>query len=410
MAAAKKAATAAGLRFWADEDGIFRTAPLIGGGLASSWTFRAREDVLTLDTELDDDDTYTRVRIIGRANIGAKYLQEILLWPGLGQPKGCDYDPLTGDLWYLDGNGSLYRLDPEANMAIVFGPLALGLTNLDGISVDPLDDHVWISHNATYRKVSRTTGATLLGPFGAPDGNRCGIYAWNNGGTTQLRMVTRTSSKIVVMSAAGAEISRVDSPVANPTAITGDSGGGDFITGLNAVDFYQVDHAGNLINTIKQAAQNGADMGIIDRPVGVYDYGDLYQIFEANNTIVKYAVVGTPTNIEQSTIAEAVNVSMEIEIGEIRRLTVVDLNITDRAMAETTAAALLREASRLRLKLTEGAVGHPGLQINDRVTMVSPADGISADFVVRSIRSDQTADDGTYLMVVILEPYHEPGS
>ncbi|HEV8654487.1 MAG TPA: hypothetical protein VGR85_03125 [Candidatus Limnocylindria bacterium] len=409
QAAMRTACAAAGLRCWWDEDGIFRTWPLIGGTSAAGWTFKSSVDVTTLATELDDDESYTRVRIVGKANIGAKYLQELLYWNGLGAPKGIDYDPLTGDVWYLDGNGSLYRLDPENSMAIIAGPFALGLTNLDGISVDPNDDHVWLSHNATYRKLDRANGSTLVGPFGAPDSNRCGIWAWNDAGTTKLKMVTRTTEDIVTMSVGGAELSRVACPVAKPTAISGDSGGGLYITGLDLVDFYQVDFAGNIVNTIKQAYKNGADLGIIDRPTTAYDFGDVYQIFPEGNSIIKYAVAGTPENVERATIAEAVDVALEIELGEIHRKTVVDLSISDKAMAEATAAALLRDVKQLRRRLTKGAVGHPGLQLNDRVTLYSPGDALDGDFVVRSIRSDQVAADGTYMMVCVLEPYREPG-
>jgi hypothetical protein len=412
MAAAKRAALAAGLRFWADEDGLFRTAPLIGGGLPSSWTYRASEDVLVpLTTELDDDTTYTRVRIIGKANIGARYLQELLFWNGFGAPRGIDYDPLTGQVWYLDADGTIRRLDPTNNMNTVAGPYATGLTNLDGITVDPNDNHLWVSHNATYRKLDRADPtSTLVGPFAAPDGNRCGIWAWDNAGTTRLKMVTRTTEDIVTMSVAGAEVSRVACPVAKPTAISGDSGGGLFITGLDLVDFYQVDFAGNIVNTIKQAFKNGSDLGIVDRPTTAYDFGDVYQVFGDGNSIVKYAVAGTPENVERSTIAEAIDLNLEIEIGEVRLLPVVDLGLSDRAMAQATANRLLPEASRLRRRIPYGAVGNPGLQINDRITLVSPHDDLNEDFVVRSIRSDQTADPPTYLMVVIVEPYIETGT
>ena len=55
--------------------------------------------------------------------------------------------------------------------------------------------------------------------------------------------------------------------------------------------------------------------------------------------------------------------------------------------------------------MTKGAVGHPGLQLHDRVTLASPADGIASDWIVRAIRADQVAAAGTYLMVCMLEPY-----
>ncbi|HZP97229.1 MAG TPA: hypothetical protein VFC31_12995 [Candidatus Limnocylindria bacterium] len=416
MAAAKDAAKAAGLVLWADEDGIFRTAPLVTSPGASVWTFRAREDVTDLATEVDDDATYTRVRVIGKANLGAKYLSEQFVWPGLGAPAGIEYDKTTKTVWYLDYDRHLYRLDPAANMAVLEDTdLSAWLVWPDGMAVDPLDDHLWISdgfdaslgNNAsrTYRKIDRTTKATLLGPFTNPDGDHCGIHAYDaGGGTVRLYMTTYTTGKLVRMNTDGTENSRVNSPVALPTAITSDGAGGYYLSAWDQSDLFQVAFDGSITNRIAQPQKNANEVGLVG-DASVFDFGDLYQVFRDQNTIVKYAVAGTPSSAPTATLAEAVDSDLEDELsGERRYLQVVDLGITDLAMAQYTANRLLSAARQYRYRVTKGAVGHPGLQLHDRVTLSSPADGIASDWIVRAIRADQTAEAGTYLMVCVLEP------
>ena len=416
MAAAKDAAHAAGLVLWADEDGIFRSAPLVAAPGASVWTFRAREDITELGTEVDDDQTYTRVRVIGKANLGAKYLAEQFVWPGLGSPAGIEYDKLTKTVWYLDYNRHLYRLDPNANMAVLEDTdLSAWLAWPDGIALDLLDDHLWISDgfdaslgnnvNRTFRKIHRTTKATLLGPFTNPDGDHCGIHAYDaGGGVVRLYMPTYSTAKLVRMNTNGTENSRVNSPVALPTAITSDTGGGYYLSAWDQSDFFQIAFDGSIVNRIAQPQKNANEIGSV-ADAAVFDFGDVYQVFKDQNTIVKYAVSGTPSSAATATLAEAVAADLEDELqGERRYLQVVDLGITDLAMAQYTANRLLAAARQYRYRVTKGAVGNPGLQLHDRVTLSSPADGIASDWLVRAIRADQTADAGTYLMVCVLEP------
>lgn len=417
MAAAKDAAKNAGLVLWADEEGIFRTAPLVTAPGASVWTFRAREDITDLTTEVDDDATYTRVRVIGKANIGAKYLAEQFVWPGQGSPAGIEYDKTTKTVWYLDYNRRLYRLDPNANMAILEDTdLSAWLAWPDGVALDPLDDHLWISDgfdatlgnsaNRKYRKIHRGTKATLLGSFTNPDGDHCGIHAYDaGGGIVRLYMPTYTTGKLVRMNTNGTENSRVNSPVALPTAITSDTGGGYYLSAWDQSDFFQIAFDGSITNRIAQPVKNANEIGAVG-DASVFDFGDVYQVFKDQNTIVKYAVAGTPSSAATATLAEAVDADLEDELqGERRYLQVVDLGITDLAMAQYTANRLLAVARQYRYRVTKGAVGNPGLQLHDRVTLSSPADGIASDWIVRAIRADQTADAGTYLMVCVLEPF-----
>ncbi|MDO8485333.1 MAG: hypothetical protein Q7S35_10380, partial [Candidatus Limnocylindrales bacterium] len=414
MAAAKQAASAASMRFWFDEDGLARTAPVSGPQAASVWTFRSYEDLQGFDSDVSDDQTYTRVRIIGKANIGAKYLAEQFVWPGLGQPAGIEYDPLTKTVWYLDQDSNLYRLDPAANMAVVAGPYALGLGYPDGITVDPLDNHLWLSDgydasignnaNRKYKKLDRAnpTATPLLGPFTNPDGDHCGIHAFDaGGGIVRLYMTTYTSGKLVRMNTDGTENSRVASPAVNPTAITSDGQGGYLLSAWDSVDLYQIDFAGNIVNSIKQPAKNANELG--------YDSSDggVYQVFGPANTIVKYAVAGTPSGAQTATWAEVADEDLERQLfGEKRLLIAVDLNSSDPAMAASSARATLARVRQYTTRISTGAVGNPGLQLHDRVTVRATSQGVAAgEYMVRSIRADQTADAGTYLMVMVLEPY-----
>jgi hypothetical protein len=417
MTAAKAAAAAAGMLLWNDEDGIFRTAPVISGSSASTWTYRTREDITELGTAVDDDSTVTRVQVIGRANIGAKYLQQQFApWPSpAAGPRGIAYDKTTQHVWMLCANKHLYRLDPRANMGIVSDTdLSAWLAYPDAIDVGP-DGHLWIADgfdatltanaNRKFRKVDRAApGTTLLGPFTNPD--QLHVRLWHDG-VNALWMDTYASpSALVKMNdVTGAEISRVVSPVNFPMGFDSDGQGGALITGLDQVDMFQIDLAGNIVNRINQAAKNSNEFGTV-RDAAVFDNGDVYACFVDQDTFVKYASAGTPTGVLTATLAEVVNSALEAQLdGEKRYLQVVDLNITDLAMAYATAVNLLTRASQYRFRTTVGVVGHPGTQLNDRVTLSDPAQGISSDWVVRSIRSDQIAAAGTYLAILQLEPF-----
>lgn len=411
MEAAKRAATMAGVRLWADEDGVFRTAAVAGPQAPSAWTYASKEDLVGFDADLSDDQTFTRVRVIGRANLGAKYLKEQFIWASGGdEPRGIAYDPLTGHVWILHANRWLARLNPAANMAVVESfDLSAWLLYPDSIAVGP-DNHLWIadgfdatlgaSANRKFRKVDRAApGTTLVGPFTNPDSLH--VRLWHDG--TDLRMATYAApaALVLVNAATGAEISRVVSPVNYPMGFDSDGQGGALITAWEQVDMFQIDLAGNIVNTIKQPAKNSNEFG--------YDSSDggLYAVFAENDTIVKYAIAGAPTGIATATLAEAIDADLERTLlGEVRVFDVLDLNITDMAMAASTAARTLARVRRYTKRVSAGAIGSPGLQLHDRITVTAPSVQIaSGDYMVRSIRSDQTAEGGTYLMTLMVEPY-----
>lgn len=416
MQAAKQAAAAAGMRFWFDEDFKANTAPLTGSLGASVWTLESDKDLQTFDTDVSDDQTYTRVRVVGKANIGAKYLAAQFVWDtaatgSAADPRGIAYDSLTGHVWLLCGNKHLYRLNPAADMAVVTDTdLSSWLSYPDSIDVGP-DNHLWIADgydatlganaNRKFRKVDRANPtSTLVGPFTNPD--QLHVRLWHDQ-VNRLYMDTYASPSALVKvnDATGAEVSRVTSPVNFPMGYDSDGQGGSFLTGWEQVDMYQVDLAGNIVNTIRQPAKNSNEFSL--------DRGDLglYAVFVEAGTIVKYAVAGAPSSVETATYAEVADLDLEQALlGERRLLIIVDLNATDVAMAYAEARAALLKSRLYTRRISAGAVGNPGLQLHDRVTVAAPSQGVAAgDYMVRSIRSDQIASSGTYLMVVVLEPY-----
>lgn len=414
----KRACDLAGMDFWCDELGVYRTKP-IAAIATSSYTFRSKEDITVLDPEVNDDSLKTRVRILGKANVGARYLSEQFKFPGLGAPAGLAYDKTTKSLWYLDQNSNLYRLNPQTNpMTVLAGPFALGLGYPDGLSVDPLDNHLWVSDgfdasvgnsvNRKYKKIDRNTQLVLLGPFTNPDGDHCDLYAWDSSGTgagpVQIKMTTFTSGQIVTMSTAGAEVGRVASPATSPTALDADTGGGLFLVAWDAVDFYQVSFAGAIINTIKEDSKNSNAVATVTDST-VYDFGDVYLAWKNQNLIVKFALIN-PSGIDTATYAEAVDTLLESSLGgEVRLARIVDLAVTDKAMAQRVAN---RQLDRLHLNarpLTFGAIGNPGIQKFDRITLSVPGANVASDWRVLNLRSDQLGRDGTYLMVVTCVPY-----
>lgn len=415
----KRACDIAGMDFWADEDGIFRTRPIGYIPATSGYTFRSKEDIIVLDPDTDDDGLKTRVRIYGKANEGAKYLEEQFKWPGRGAPAGIAYDKTTKSLWYLDQNSDLYRLDPNTNpMAVLAGPFALGLGYPDGITVDPLDNHLWISDgfNATlgnnanrkFKKINRTTQALMLGPFTNPDGDHCDLWAWNDAGTIKIKMTTYTTAKIYTMnSTTGASYGNVAAQTLNPTALDTDTGGGLYISGWDESDFLQCDFAGNTVNRIAQPRKNANEIATVDDPLAS-DFGAVYEVFKDANEIIKYVPV-TPTGVETKIYAEAVNTGLEAAlIGEVRLARIVDLAITDKSLAKAMAEAQMKRLGEYARHITVGALGNPGIQINDRVTITTPGAGINSDWIVAGVRTDQEPRAGSYLMVMVLIPL--PGS
>jgi hypothetical protein len=413
----KRCCDIAGFDLWADEDGLIRTRAIAHVPATSQYTFRSKEDIIVLDPDVDDDALKTRVRIYGKANEGAKYLEEQFKWPGLGAPAGIAYDKTTGHLWYLDQNSDLYRLSPTTNpMTIIEGPHALGLGYPDGITVDPLDNHLWISDgfnasvgnnvNRKFKKINRGTRALMLGPFTNPDGDHCDLWAWNDAGTIKIKMTTFTTGKIYTMnSTTGATISSVVAQVTMPTALDTDTGGGLYVSGWDAADFLQCDFAGNTVNLIKQPRINANEIATVDDPAA-FDFGAVYEVFKDANEIIKYVPV-TPTGVETAIYAEAVNVELERAlIGEVRLARVTDLAVTDKAVAKSMAEAQMRRLGEYSRHITVGVLGNPGIQINDRVTITTPGAGVDSDWIVVGSRSDQEPRGGAYLMVLVLIPLY----
>jgi hypothetical protein len=412
MDGVNSAVQAAGMRFWFDEDGLARTQALGGPQDDSVWTYDATVDLQTFDGDLSDDNTFTRVRVIGKANIGAKYLAEQFIWAApAASIRAIAYDTTTGHVWVLCGNSHLYRLDPDANMAVVSDDDLSGwLAYPDSIDVGP-DGHLWIAdgYNATltananrkFRKVDRASPTTtLLGPFTNPDSLH--VRLWHDQ-VNRLYMDTYASPAALVKmnDVTGAEVSRVVSPVNFPMGYDSDGQGGAWLTGWEQTDLFQIDLAGNIVNTVKQPAKNSNELGLDHADLG------LYAVFVEPNTIVKYAVAGADTGVLQATYATAIDTNLERQLfGEIRVLDILDLNISDLAMAASTARRTLARVRQYTQRTQAGAIGNPGLQLHDRITVNAPSAGVAAgDYMVRSIRNDQVGP--TYLAMLGLEPYSE---
>lgn len=407
--AIKRACDLAGLEIWADEFGNFVTAPIAARQLALAYTFRAIEDITVVDPTVSDDTTFTRVRILGRANIGAKYLSETSIWPGLGDPRGIAFDPTDGRVWYLNGpTGNLYKLDPASNMAVVSGPVNLGLANAESLARDSVDGHLWVvdgfdattgaSVNRKYKKVNNSTGATMLGPFTTPGG---GLHARvENKSNTELVFLgfSAPSSIYTTDKAGSAPSSTVTAPINNGMGLTLDGGGGLFMTAQDSADIFQTDFAGNLINTIAGPAKDPTELTINAT-------GDVYAVYQPWNSIVLYTVVTDPAGVATATLAEAADVTLEQTLSEKRLLRLTDMAITDKAQAQWAANRHLQRVKQYSKSLTIGVIAHPGLQKNDKVQIVAPGSTLNGYWVVQSIRTEQNAPNNTYLAVLVLQPY-----
>lgn len=410
--AMKRACDLAGFVCYVDELGRFVAEP-VAVTRASSWTFRAHEDIADLGTNYDDDETYTRVRLIGRANLGAKYLNEQFYWPSPSTgPRAIAYDALTTHVWVICENKHLYRLNPAANMAIVSDTdLSSWLGYPDSIDVDGADNHLWIADgfdattganaNRKYRKVDRAAPTTtLLGPFTNPDQLHVRLHEYDDAGTRRLYMTTYAeAAHLVRMNKDGTENSRVVSPVAWPMGITSDGQGGYLLTGWEQTDMFQITYAGSIVNRIQQPAKNSNELGLDSVDLGVY------AVFVDNSTIIKYAVTGTPTSVDTATLAEVTDAALETEMVGGRVLEIVDLGVTTLAEAHAVAKAKLREVARYRKRLSIGVVGQAGTQKGDVVTLDAPGSSLAGTWRVRGLRSDQTAEPGTWLAVLTVEPY-----
>lgn len=93
------------------------------------------------------------------------------------------------------------------------------------------------------------------------------------------------------------------------------------------------------------------------------------------------------------------------EFGQARTKMVRDLNARSVEEATFIARSLAMAFARFKRRKVVGIVGHPGLEKMDRVTIQAPRSGILADYRVLSLRQEQDARAGTYVGVMVVEPF-----
>lgn len=407
----KRACDLAGLRFWATEDGHYKTEPLSGGPAKTSvWTYAAKEDITTLRPEISDDATRTRVMVIGKSNIGAIFLQEQISVDGRGAPAGIEYDPPTGDLWYIDQSGRLSLLDPANSFAEVRGIDGIAVYP-DGLAIDPIDNNLWVvdfsdpTYGASFRKIDRTTYATLAGPYANPDADHCSITGWPPDGSV-LFMTTLSTGQLVKMNRnTGAEIERHTpslDPVPSPFTPSGVTAvrGGLYICFIGTKDVYQTDIIGQQAAKITGQFDDPNELSWQETTFGA----GLWVAYQKENRIAKYVVVdGTG---DTATVATAIDATMEGRLGGEKRISRIrDMAVDDPGMAQIVANRNLKKLALFNKRIPVGIVGNPGIQIGDHITINAPGSGItSGDWNIVSNRADQQADNGSYLSVLVVEP------
>lgn len=410
----KRACDLAGLRFWATEQGHYKTEALSGGPLKTSvWTYESMTDITTMRPEISDDATRTRVIVFGKSNLGAIYLQEQLSLQGRGAPAGIEYDPTTGDLWYIDQSGRLSLLHLESDNVTLTE--VRGIDGIavypDGLAIDPIDNNLWIVdfsdpvYGASFRKIDRTTYATVAGPYANPDADHCSITGWPPDGSV-LFMTTLTTGYLVKMDRnTGAELERhhpslnpVPSPL-DPSGVTAVRGG-LYICFIGTATVYQTDIIGQQAATITGQYDDPNELSWQESTVGA----GLWVIYQKENRIAKYVVVDATGDTKS--VATAIDTQMEARLGGEKRISRIrDLAVDDAGMAQIVANRALKKIALFNKRNSVGIVANPGLQIGDHITVNAPGSGItSGDWNVVSNRADQDASRGTFLSVLVVEP------
>jgi len=384
------------------------------------YTFRSGEDVLVLDSEVDDDQLYTRVRVTGPMTITASIdaWDEVWSTTVITHPVGAWYDPAdSGNVRIIDSHTKrIYVLQQSDQSILSSWYVGASVPYPLGLSGDPGDATIYWVLSAPWAFTGGFgSGATLSGnrlyKFLKADNSLVASYALPNGRWTDLKV---SAAYIWLTNWDNDQLWQFDLSAVTPNA--GYSiGGFRNPTGLaiNGTDVevffesgksYVVDESAPTV--ITRTILSSADMW-----GGEYDTDTGTELFVVGSGHVwKYTTATTSeTSVEVS--AEAVDAALEAELlavsgsAEIRRLVVNLPAILSQADAQASAELMLTRVNHFGNALDAGIIGNPALQKGDKLAIVDPVLGISSNWQLVSYRSELAGDSGTYLGTLSMQPW-----
>jgi hypothetical protein len=432
-----------GYSAWADELGVFHFAPTavsqnLTDPLPAAYTFRADEDIVSLDYETDQYDLRTRVKV--RGPLTTTTLQDTWreLWrtTKITKPVGLWYDPTdSANLRVISRSTKrLYKLRQSDRVVLSSVYLGSVIPYPLGLSGDPADSTVYWVLNAPWIYTGSTSGNSVkkvrksdnvvLATYGIPNGRWSALkvsssYLWlTNLDTDRFYKRSKTDG------------SAIDDYQHTYNAVTQANPSGIMVDGTTLYLFWAnggttarfllCDESvpGTVTGVVKTVGTtlHGGEM---DTTTQTECYGDADDL----NLVAKFTLLEVVDQTDEVS-SEVVDVDLEDELGayahslsrvhdahsgdaahayEVRRMTLDLRVITSLNQAIETAQRQLDILAQRRRAMDTGIVGNPALQKTDLVAVVDPVTSISTEFVIDTYRS-QMDGDGTYLGTLALLP------
>lgn len=430
-----------GYAAWADELGVFHFAPTsvsqnITDPVEPVYTFRSGEDIVSLDDEIDQANTRTRVKVRGPLTTQvledtwrerwrtSKFHAPVGLWYNPGEPT---------IIRVLDrGTKRMYRLRQSDRAVLGSVNIGAAISHPLGLSGDPADASIYWVLNAPWIYTGSPTGNSVK-KVRKSDSHVLATYAIPNGRWSALKVSSAflwltnldTDRFYKRSKADGSAIANYQHTYhsvvqANPSGmmIDGTTLYLFWSNGGTTARFLVCDEAapGTVVKAVKTAgtALHGGEM---DTTTHIDCYGDS----DSLGLVAKFTLAAIVDQTKQ-VFSEVVDSALEDELGlfaqleprahdthpgdpahayEVRRLTLDLKVITSLAQATETAMRQLDLASVRARALDVGILANPALQKTDPVEVVDPVTGLSTTFAIdtyRSVMSD------TYLGTLALLP------
>lgn len=434
-----------GYSAWADEFGVFHFAPtLISQNLTDPeppvYTFRAGEDIISLDDATDQYDLRTRVKARGPLTTTQRSDTWRELWrtKKITQPVGIWFDPTAPDYIRVVSRSTKRMYKLRQSDRVIVSSVYLGGHPL-GLSGDPSDSSIyWVLHcpwiytgSTTGNKVKkvRKSDHAVLATYSIPDGRWSAIkvsaaFMWlTNLDTDRFYKRDKADASAI------ANYQHTHAPQgvqANPSGlmVNGTKLHIFWANGGSTARFLVCDESSpTVIEKVVKTAGTTLHGGEFDTITDTECWGDS----DSLNLVAKFTLIDE-TEVTTEVFAEVVDTELEDELGAlagveprvhdthpgddphpfiIRRATLDLTVVTSLAQATETAQRQLDILSQRRRVLDAGIVGNPALQKTDLVAVIDPRTGLSETFAVDTYRSGMSGEEGTFIGTVALLPVED---
>jgi hypothetical protein len=387
---------------------------------ASDYTYRTGEDIMVLDSEIDDDQLATRVMVSGPMTTSNSVAAWDELWSttAIDHPVGAWYRSTDSANVRILGSHTkrIYVLRQSDRVVLSSWYIGASVPYPLGLSGDPADATIYWVLSAPWAFTGGvahgTRSGNVLHKFQVSDNAHLASYALPTGAWSDLKV---SGSYVWLTDYDTDQLWQFDhtgSPLGgyglgghvNPTGLA--------INGTDIEVFYEEGHS-YIVDESSPGVVTNTVLSSADMWGGEYDTDTGTELFVVGSGHVWKYTVSSTTEISVEVTAEAVNSSLETDLlnatgyAEVRRLIVTLPAILSQSDAQNSAEILLAQVDRFGNALDIGIIGNPAIQKGDKVTVEDPVLGIASDWQVISYRSDMAGDSGTYLGTLSLKPWGE---